>query len=52
MGYGAGMMGKEAAGDDETDANIAMNEIHVVSDEVYIPDELSSSPDGKFCVAL
>ena len=48
MGYGAGMTGKEAAGDDEPDANIAMNEIHVVSDEVYMPDELSTSPDGKF----
>ena len=42
------MTGKEAAGDDEPDANIAMNEIHVVSDEVYMPDELSTSPDGKF----
>ena len=48
MGYGAGMTVKEAVADDEPDSNIPMNEIHVVSDEVYMPDELSSSPDGKF----
>ena len=53
MGYGAGMTGKEATDDDEPDANTAMNEIHVVSDEVYdMPDELSSSPDGKLSVLL
>ena len=52
MGYGAGMTGKEAADDDEPDSNIPMNEIHVLSDEVYMPDERSSSPDGKFLYCL
>ena len=49
MGYGAGMTDKETImGTDEPDCYLPLNEIHVVPEEVLMPDdELTGSPNGK-----
>lgn len=52
VGYGTGMTaGARIGGDEEPNHDPSvqtLNDIHIVSDEMYTPNELSASPDGKF----
>ena len=46
------MTGKETVGDDEPDLSIPLNEIQVISDEMYMPDERSGTPDPNGIILL
>lgn len=50
MGYGTGMTTNEAHGNaDEVDSGVpAVNNINVISDEIFVPDEMNvGSPNGE-----